>query len=283
MKLLISLVLAGFWGHAALATEGGGSNYLPGFYGDFQMGSLPGKGLYLSNLFTAYQDHTGATGSAQEIPGLMYVPGNEILGANFAVGVWPSVVVIKDHSNGNTLERLSFGDPYLMPVLLNWNWKDLQISLYEGIIAPVGYYQKDHLNIGRNIWTFDHNLSLTYNLPADNELSFNFGFMNNTENEATHYTTGDELHLDYVLGHYFTEEFAVGVVGSYYKQVTADQAPKEILAQEYTESSTVGPVLMYNPTIAGKSISTSLKWLHEFDTQGHVRQDYIFFRLFYGF
>lgn len=283
MKLQRWLVLAMLFGHVAIATENGGSNYLPGFYGDFQMGSLPDKGVYLNNLLTMYQDHTGATASILEIPGLMYVPGSEVLGAKFALGVWPGVTFSKDHTNDSSLDRLALGDPYLMPVLLNWSWEDLQISLYEGIIVPVGYYEKDHLNIGRNIWTFDHNLSLTYRLPAGNEFSMNFGFMNNTENAATHYTTGDELHLDYVLGHYFSQEFALGVVGSFHKQVTADQAPEEILAKEYTQASTIGPVIMYNLTVAGKDISTAVKWLHEFDTQGHLRQDFLIFRLYYPF
>jgi len=57
---------------------------------------------------------------------------------------------------------------------------------------------------------------------AMNELSFNVGLMVNTINPATQYQSGTELHSDYMLGHYFSDDLGLGIAGSYYRQVSAD-------------------------------------------------------------
>ena len=267
----------------ALATEGGGSNYLPGFYGDFQIGSMPGQGFYLSNLFSGYQDHKASIGNLLEMPGLLYVSETQFLGGNFAAGIWPALMVTKDHGGSRSQDRFALGDPYIMPALLSWDFGMLKALIFEGIVAPAGYYEKNHLNTGRNVWTFDHNLSVTLDLPLHSELSMNIGYMNNTKNPATDYITGDEFHFDYLLGHYLQSDIAVGIVGSYYRQVTADQGPANSIAKEFTAANTIGPVIMFSPKIGNKSITMSLKWLHEFDVQGRLRQDYIIWRAFMPF
>jgi hypothetical protein len=229
---IVGFFVTGLLAQSASATEDGGSNYLPGFYGDFQMGVMPKvKGFYLSNMFSAYQDPKAVTGSLLELPGIFYVTDKQIFGGDFATGIWPAVLLIKDNRVDNNQARLAFGDPYIMPVSLSWDWGDIQVDVFEGIIAPVGYYKKNQLSTGSNIWTFDHNLAVTFKLPADNEFSMDLGYMNSTQNQATHYTNGDEVHFDYMLGHYIQTDFALGVVGSYYQQVTADHAPADILAK----------------------------------------------------
>jgi hypothetical protein len=266
------------------ATENGGSNYLPGFYGDFQMAVMPkDKGFYLSNMFSAYQDPKAVTGNLLELPGIIYVTDKKFLGGEYAVGVWPALMVVKDNTLADNRARLAFGDPYIMPVLLTWDWANIHAEVFEGVIAPVGYYKKNQLSTGSNVWTFDHNLTATIKLPADNELSLDIGYMNNTQNPATHYTNGDEVHVDYMLGHYFQANFALGIVGSYYQQVSADHAPADILAKVYTAANTIGPALLYDPHIGKKEVSMSLKWLHEFDVQGRLPQDYIIWRVFSSF
>ncbi|MGD0962178.1 MAG: transporter [Methylomonas sp.] len=271
-------------GRHAGATENGGSNYLPGFYGDFQMAVMPKeKGFYLSQMFSAYQDPKSVTGNLLELPGIMYVTDTRIFGANYAVGVWPALQAIKDNTLANNRVRVAFGDPYFMPVSLGWDLGCMHAEVFEGVVAPIGYYEKNQPSPGGNIWTFDHNLAATFKLPAANELSFDLGYMNNTQNPATHYTNGDEIHFDYMVGHYLQQDFALGVVGSYYRQVTADQAPADILAKAFSAADTIGPVVMYAPRIGKKNVSMSLKWLHEFDVQGKLPQDYIIWRVYMPF
>ncbi|WP_347989712.1 transporter [Methylomonas sp. AM2-LC] len=264
----------------AVAIEDGAGNYLPGFYGDFQMASLPKRsGFYLNNLFSAYQDNQASTGNLLEMPGIIYVSDKTLLGATLASGLWPTVQISKAKDGGNSQSRLGLGDPYLMPVLLSRDWDTIKLQGFEGIVAPLGYYNKDQLSTGCNIWTFDHNLAVTFMLPSDNELSVDVGYMQNTQNTATHYKNGDELHIDYLLGHYFQSDFALGITGSYYRQVTADQAPAQSLANVFNRADTIGPAVMYTPPLGKRNINMSLKWLHEFNVQGHIPQDYILWRV----
>ncbi|MGR8981446.1 MAG: SphA family protein [Gammaproteobacteria bacterium] len=267
----------------AAATEGGGSNYLPGFYGDFAMAVMPEQGTFLNNFFVAYQDTKGQTGTIVEMPGIVHATGHKILGGNYIVGIYPGLAAAKDNSNGNNKGRFGLYDAYLIPVALNWQWGNLTALAFEGIVAPTGYYEKGALNAGRNIWTFDHVLSLTWQLPSDNELSMTLGYMNNLKNPATGYRSGDEFHFDYMLGHYIKPELAVGVTGSHYRQTTADHAPANILTTVNSEASTIGPVVMFTPHIAKRDVTMSLKWLHEFNVEGRAAQEYLVWRVFMTF
>ncbi len=261
------------------ASESSGSNYLPGFYGDFMMAVMPEKGTFFNSFFTAYQDGNGQTGTLLEMPGILHATGQKLLGGNFIVGLYPGLLATQDHNN----DRFGLGDAYLIPVALSWQWGNLTALAFEGIVAPTGYYKKGALNAGRNVWTFDHILSLTWQLPAHNELSMTVGYMNNLKNPATDYYSGDEFHFDYLLGHYFKPEFGIGITGSHYRQTTADHAPTNVLISEYNEASSIGPVVMFSPHFAGRDVTLSLKWLHEFNVHSRAAQDYLIWRLFIPF
>jgi hypothetical protein len=284
-KILLKLFCASFsiFSTEIQATEGGGSNYLPGFYGDFAMAVIPEKGTFFNNFFAAYQDTKGQTGTVLEMPGIVHATGQKILGGNLIVALYPALVATKDQSSHNDMSRFALGDAYLIPVALNWQWGSLTALAFEGIVAPTGYYEKGALNAGRNIWTFDHILSLTWQLPADNELSITLGYMNNLKNPATDYRSGDEFHFDYMLGHYIRPELAVGITGSHYRQTTADQGTADNLANVYSEASSIGPVVMYTPHLFDRDITVSLKYLREFDVQGRADQEYLVCRIFMAF
>ena len=239
--------------HSALASEGGGSNYIPGFYGDFAMAILPQTGTYFYNFFNAYRGRTGDTSTLLEMPGVEHVSDTWIFGGRYFAGFFPALMGVWDHSDDSSRSRVGLGDFYLLPAGLSWNWGEITATAFEGIIAPTGYYQNGAINPGRNIWTFDHNLMLTWSLPAQNELSVTFGFMNNLENHATHYRSGDEFHFDYSLGHYLADGLALGIVGSYYKQVTADHALTSLENIPYSEASTIGPAVLFTPRIGNET------------------------------
>jgi hypothetical protein len=265
------------------ATENGSSNYLPGFYGDFAMGLLPDKGVYFSNFMTAYQDKSGNTATFLDLPSILVATDYKILGGNYGFGVYPGVAVTKDHSGPTKMERVGIVDTYVMPLAINWTWGSFSALVYEGIVVPTGYYEKDAFNTGLNIWTFDQVLSLTWELPGDNEISTTLGYLVNTRNDTTHYSSGDEIHVDYTLGHHFTPGFALGVTGSYYRQVSADHAPTDSLAATFSEASSIGPVISWTPHIVDRDVTVSLKWLHEFNVQGRLAQDYLISRFDVGF
>lgn len=262
------------------ATEGGGSNYLPGFYGDFSMATLPDQGTFFNNFFAAYQDTQAQTGALLEMPGILHVTGQKYLDANFFVALFPAVMAIKDSTGNNNLDRVGLGDFYVVPAGLSWKTEHFSAMLFEGVVAPTGRYAANDFNIGRNYWTFDHNLLLTWNIPYANEISLGIGYMNNLENPSTRYRSGDEFHLDFTLGHYVASEFAVGLTGSYYQQTTADAAPLGQPLNVTGQAATLGPVLMYSPKINGQDVAFSLKWLREYTATGREMQEYLVFRIF---
>lgn len=265
------------------ATEGGGSNYTPGFYGDLGMAAMPDKGLYFYNFFAGYGDRGGNAGTMLEMPGLLWTNDKGILGGRYIAGFFPGVMGIVDDGGAKGQARFGLGDAYIVPFGLTWRWGDVYLTAFEGIMAPFGRYTKGSLNPGRNVWSFDHMALLTWNLPGHNELSMALGYTNNTYNHATHYSSGDELHFDYTLGHYFRDDLGVGIAGSYYKQVTADQAPDRSSIGPYSEFATIGPVALFTPRIAGKDVTMSLKWLHEYNVTGRPAQNYLIWRVLVGF
>jgi len=271
------------------ATEGASSNYLPGFYGDFAMARLPDKGLYLLNFLSWTHQNDANTGAevVQELPGIVYASGEKFLSANFIMAAFPTGMykAIQDKTAaagaGRGFQRGGMGDPYLVPAALNWDFGELSLFVFEGIVAPIGYYHKDAtVNLGLNIWTFDNMAMATYR-PKDSqqELNVAFGYMVNTENPATHYRNGDELHIDYFYGHYFTDTLGIGLAGSYYRQMTSDTlAGQTALGVATGAVSSIGPAITWTQKIIEKDVSFSLKWLHEYDVSFRTPVDYVMLR-----
>lgn len=284
-KLLVStLPISGLLFCSSLyASEGGGSNYLPGFYGDFAMAVMPKAGTYFYNFFAAYRDRTGDTATILEMPGVEQVSDTRFFGGRYFAGIFPGLVATWDNNGAINHSRFGIGDAYLLPVGLSWEFGAVTVSAFEGLIAPTGYYQKGDVNPGRNIWTFDHNLMFTASLPGRNEFSFTLGYMNNLENRATHYTSGDEVHVDYLFGHYLDDNLALGVVGSHYKQVTKDRVRNDTIIMPLSQASTIGLAVMFAPKLAGRDVTLSLKWLQEFNVTGRMPQDYLVFRALFAF
>ncbi len=274
------------------AAENGGSSYLPGFYGDFGMAITPGPGNYVNNFFgynTAGNDAAGSN-LLFELPGLIRITDTKIIGGNYWFGFFP-YVLHTESSNArpdgsiNRDARGGAGDMYALPLAITWRWEEFSLLAFEGIVLPTGSYEKNRsLNAGRNYWTMDTNVSMTW-LPKNTSWDFSvtLGYMVNTENPATQYRTGDELHFDYLVGYYFLPHFGAGVTGSYYKQITADTGNGVPAGLALAEYSSIGPALMYNIKIAEKEVSFSAKWLHEFDVNNHIAGDYAILRTVFQF
>ena len=271
---------------AGNAAEYGSSQYLPGFYGDFGMATTPASGTYLSN-FLGYNWAENKTDEATllfELPGVMHVSETKILGGTYSAGFFPYVLrnayTTKNDGIKREMERGGAGDMYGVPISLSWQWKELSFVAFEGIVVPTGAYDKDRLlNAGRNSWTFDNNVGVTWN-PDDGKYDFSmmFGHMVNTENNATKYRTGDEVHVDYSAGYYILPSLGIGVTGSYYRQVTADSGtgvPADTINGEY---SSIGPVVTYTVKMGDRDVSFSAKWLHEYDVNNHIAGDYAILR-----
>ncbi|MAZ89577.1 MAG: hypothetical protein CL693_18240 [Cellvibrionaceae bacterium] len=287
-------------------SEGGYSNYIPGFYGDIALALEPEEGLSMRNDFYFYRaDADLAVRSGQVEVGidvelsfdylsLLYKPGIEIFGAQYAYGA--TFVAGRVDIEGSTQvgpfsqefsdAKNSYGDITLVPGIFYWNndenWHFSQ-SFY--VVAPVGDYDdSDTANTGLNYWTFETDFAATYlNESTGQDYSFVFGYGYNTENDDTDYQSGDEIHLDYVLNQFVSDSVAVGIHGFLYKQISGDSGDGALLGSFKAEASGVGPAVMWLPKRYEGKAALVAKWIHEYDSENRIDGDHVFLSFMMSF
>jgi hypothetical protein len=325
-SLIFSTLAAMLVLQRAHAIEGGTSHYLPGLYNDFFMNLQVDPGFYFRDdlLYYGAQLPNDVTLGRNIVANakldlwasifkLVYVTDFEVLGARYGAGLFLPVLFDTHVSarveagpflRGRSFSfegqdnRGGFGDLVVAPVSLTWKWGDFNVNLSEAVFMPSGFYDADEIvNLGKNYWSFDTILGLTWLHPTrGHEISFNVGFMSNTENDATQYQSGDEFHLDYTVAQHFSEEFGIGVTGYYYNQLSNDESPlldrlrqirdtqnriRSALGQPALpgvggfqgESAGVGPILRYSPKFGDRQIHFIGKWIHEFSATNRFKGD----------
>jgi hypothetical protein len=280
------------------AAEGGYSNYIPGTYGDFAMAVEPETRLTLRNdiyYYTADGDGSIRSGRIEaeadltftlNMTTVLYKPGVELLGAQYAFGVLVPVVradieagiTVGNFNVGVQDDTTGLGDVTLVPLMLFWNRGNLHTSFAHYIITPTADYDDANLaNAGLNYWSFDTDFALTHlNMETGREFSMNVGHIYNTENSDTDYQTGQELHLDAVFNQFFSDSFAVGVHGFYLKQITGDSGDGASLGDFKGEAAGIGPALLWSTQVGKKDVSFIAKWLHEFHAERRIKGDHFF-------
>src|SRR5262249_1902368 len=116
------------------------------------------------------------------------------------------------------------GDPIVRPQIV-WGSGPHYSKLSLGIVMPWGSFDVDEcVSTSRHYWSFDPGFTYTYLSESGWDLSATVGYMINLENSipGPNYTTGDEFHVDALLGKHFGEHFAIGVAGYWYDQLTDD-------------------------------------------------------------
>lgn len=296
------------------AEEGGGGHYMPGATASF-VDALPGKpGFAVANYF-AYYDASmdaskrlplggfvtaglDATAYADTVVALYRTPLT-LLGGHYVVGmavpyVWMEV---KGHVQltgpmGNTITKTvrdtanGFGDITVYPFMLGWTGLggDLKYDVRLGIYVPTGEYKKGDLaNVGKNYWTFEPAVSLSYlSSKIGLELSAFAGVDFNTKNSDTEYQTGDQFHLDVTVAQHlplFGGLIGVGATGFYYEQINGDSGSGAVLGDFKGRTAGIGPVLSYVTKVWKKDLVVEVKWLREFDVNHRLEGDYIWFKL----
>ncbi len=274
----------------AMASEGAGSSYTPGTYGDFSMNYAP-PGLYIRENVIYYD---GDIDDYPVLPGieakmdqtvwanllvLTYISEKQLLGGNYFCVLNVPYGFSADldvEVLGMTLEDSAsgLGDIQVVPFGLMWNSGYFHFTLSENFVLKTGEYDAEELaNIGRNYYSYETLLGLTWlHEKRGHEISFLAGYMTNQKNDDTEYRTGNEFHLDVTLAQYFSDSFGLGVVGYYYKQITADAAPG--LDIEFKgEGLGVGPAVMWSPF---KDFQIIAKWINEVDAENRFQGDWGF-------
>lgn len=297
-KLFIVLVAAAvLMGPAVLtgpafATEGGGGAY-PNGAEDFMAGALPPPGTYFKNYMLYYtasklKDNNGndvpvdfKLKAAAEVLRFIYVTDYKILGANWAVHAFIPLAYQDVSVAGRSDDRFGLGDIIIDPIILGWHSKNFHVTTGLDIYMPTGNYDQTHLaNTGRNYWTFEPILGMTYLSDGGFEISAKFMYDFNTENDDTNYQSGQEFHVDYLIGYHIGKQWAVGLGGYYYVQTTDDKVngvttPNGSKGQVFS----IGPAVQYGY----KNMSFTLKWQPEFEAKNRPEGNNFWFNFVYAF
>lgn len=232
------------------------------------------------------------------IPTMLWVAPRKVLDGNFGVGVlipigWQDISadvnVLADLTlpNGNTFtagqrfslsdDTFAFGDPVLMAMLGwtrgKWAWK-----LGTLLNVPIGSYDVDDIaNMGFNRWGLDTSAAATWFDPTIGlEFSTNAGFTFNGKNLDKDYKTGTEFHVEFAATQFFSKQFAVGIAGYHYQQITGDSGSDANLGDFKGRVTAIGPTLTYNTQIRSTPISTSFRWYHEFNAENRLEGDAVY-------
>ncbi len=274
------------------AAEGAASNYFPGAYGDFLVAVAPEPGpvfmnvslFYSAQVSTAVREGTiktdlDATAYYNLMMGL-HVWDAPALGGRFAVGGYvPLGYSHLDASIGQIAvsdDEFNIGDVGIIPASFYWSRGNFHVNLYEMIIAPTGQYNTNNLvNIGRNYWSFDTIMAMTwFNPDTGTEVTVTPGVMVNTRNSATDYKTGTEFHVDFMVNQFLSEAFAIGLHGYYYSQLSGDSGTGALLGGFKGQSVGLGMALTWIPESAGGKVLVTGKWLHDVHAKNRLNADY---------
>jgi hypothetical protein len=300
LRLLCSLAIVSAlpgWPERAHAAEGGGSVYHQGSYGDFAV-AMPGpSGLYLRNDMTFYLGGIGPrplggrvdAGVDQfvwaDVIKLGWVSPFKLFGASYGAAIAVPVVPFV-HVEGRAPSEGSDefskdpvagqGDPLAIPLQLNWAIGDHHLNFATAVSIPIGRYSIHRtLNLGRNYWAIDPNVSYTYlnNFGAD--LSVSAGVLFNFKNPDTDYTTGFELHVDWLAGWHVAPIAAVAINGYWYEQLTDDTGNIPAFLDKGFQGRGVGigPAAMVSPEFGVRDVTFIAKWTVDISVDNRMRGD----------
>jgi hypothetical protein len=278
------------------AAEGASSNYFPGGYGDYAVATAPSPGWIYANynlFYDASVDRAALQGQLNvkidtsawvNMSALIYTFEEPIMGGRFAMGGFLPLgyadfgaeLVGQTSAISVGASETALGDIALLPASFYWNDGNWHFNLYELIVTPTGQYDIDNIvNLGRNYWSFDTVFAATnLNMETGREFSFVAGYMVNDKNSATDYDTGNELHIDVMFNQFFSDTFALGLHGYYYKQVEGDSGSGAILGGFKGESYGIGPSFFWAPASGGGKFSITGSWLHDLDATNRMEADY---------
>jgi hypothetical protein len=163
---------------------------------------------------------------------------------------------------------MAFGD--LIPQFaVRWNAGVNNFMTYITGDIPVGKYNSSDLaNLGIGHGAIDGGVGYTYFDPkSGHEFSAVFGLTGNFKNTSTGYTNGIDSHLDLGASQFVTKQLQIGMVGYFYRQLTADSGGAPVLGSFESQVAGVGPQIGYLFPVGNMQGYVNLKGYKEFDAE----------------
>jgi len=302
MLLLVPLLLCCLilGPRTAGATEGGASYYFPGSSTTFVTAVTPEPGFMVANQLLYFNGsaskavlrgrvHLGLKSNAfYNYMAGFYTFKQPVLGGRLQIGAAIPVVAnvtVNASANSHQLSDGSngFGDT-MASASLYWKKSDIFYKLTQSVFAPTGAYTAGEIaNVGRNYWAFDTSLAMTWMNKKGTEITVTPGFLFNTKNHGTDYQSGNEFHVDVAVNQFLKPNFAVGLHGYYYSQMSDDSGSGAVLGGFRGRSLGFGPAILWMPKAGKGNLSIVAKWLHDVDHKNRMHGDYGQFIIGYKF
>jgi hypothetical protein len=285
---------------AAHADEGGASIYLLGSGAPNAAVLPPLQGLYLDNSIYIYDGHVGGEKNfilngkvvadvdgtiAADFMTLLWVPSTNLAGGTLAVGAaLPFGAVAVDARAvvtgplGRSLDvskhdsTLVVGDP-IATASLGWKFGQMHATASTMVNVPVGNYNEGALaDLAFHRWAIDASLAGSWNDEAAGwDISGKAGVTFNGRNHATDYDSGNDLHLELSAERTFTRQFAAGLFGYQFVQISGDSGPGAKLGPFKGQVTGLGGTMAYN-TVMGRSPATfRLRVAQEFWNENRLK------------
>ena len=288
------------------AEEGGSGHYTPGATASF-VDALPGREAFAYvNEFTYYNGSAGGSrqlGYGQNIAInvqgivcadtsiLLYQTPWKLLGGQYAAAmaipyVWMEVkgdVQLGSHTGRRRETATGIGDIEILPVMFGWTKGDCKLGATLGIYAPTGEHDQLLANVGKNYWTFEPGVNLSWlSSKIGTEVSLFTGFDCNTKDDLTDYQSGSVFHLDTTVAQHLPVCGGIGGLGAtafFYQQMTGDSGRGAKLGDFAGRTVGVGPVISYTRKMGKTDIVAEVKWLPELSTEHRLSGNTIWVKL----
>jgi len=213
----------------------------------------------------------------------VHVTGKTIGSASYA---WQVIVPVVDLSNnipalGGHAGRTGLGDITISPAILAWHHSEyLHTVLAMDFNLPTGAYDRidPRKQIGANYLSIEPIYAITWTKPDSWELSAKFMYNYKAErNDNTGYRSGDEFHVDFLVGHNFGN-WGVGLSGFYLKQLEDDELGGVNIGNR-------GQVLGLGPTVKytfSPGLHMMASWQHETSIRNRFGDDKFLLKFIIG-
>lgn len=293
-RLLIAVAVGGALASMFVQAKEGGDQY-PNGAENWYAGALPPPGNYflnyLGNVSGKLRDGNGnkvvapngkdikldATFDALRF---VQVTNTTVWGASYAWAAILPVVNLSIDAAGAKNSKTGIGDATITPIVLAWHSPEWHYALGLDVNLPTGDFSKNDppgKNIGANYYSFEPILAVSYLRPDGWEVSGKFMYNIKTKNKDTDYQSGDEFHMDYLVGKR-VGPWAVGLSGYYLKQVTDDKMGGVKVGTDGNR----GKVFAVGPSVKYETASHSqlvFQWQHESNVENRFQGDKVWFKL----
>lgn len=227
-------------------------------------GALPPQGVYFFNetlltgatLYNNAGDRSSTgikSNIAVDVPILLWVPGVNILGADYALGAaqpfdYVSTSAPGPYSGGTNLgSGTGLFNTLLIPAQLSWALpNDFHVKTSFGVYLPNGDFETaDKMSFpnATGFWSLEPSIGVSWLRDGWN-VSGSFAYNHNFKNDRTNYLSGDIIDGDYTLTKTLGK-WTVGIGGYSQFQLSNDTVNGVTLADRKAAKVAAGPIIGY--------------------------------------